>query len=74
MYLPLLYEMGVLCSTGSPHARPLYVVAIDCPGYGQSEGAHQIVRTYPAQYLKAAINALGMWVGRRLLPCAYEGI
>ena len=36
-----------------------YHVAIDCPGYGRSRGDRQIIRSYPAQFLKGIIQACG---------------
>jgi pimeloyl-ACP methyl ester carboxylesterase len=35
------------------------VVAIDCPGYGESEGFRQTIRSYPTAFLTATIKALG---------------
>lgn len=34
-------------------------VAIDCPGYGRSDGDRQIIRSYPAQFLAEVVAALG---------------
>jgi pimeloyl-ACP methyl ester carboxylesterase len=38
---------------------PLYMVAVDCPGYGESEGGKQTVRSYPGQFIKQTIQAFG---------------
>ena len=40
-------------------ARSYYDVAIDCPGYGQSPGSKQTIRSEPAELLTAVVKALG---------------
>jgi predicted esterase len=34
-------------------------VAIDCPGYGISEGSKQLVRSYPGDLVEAVLRSLG---------------
>lgn len=31
---------------------PLFICAIDCPGYGKSTGDKQTIRSYPTKFLK----------------------
>jgi len=45
--------------------QPYFHVAIDCPGYGLSEGRKQTVRSYPGDLLAAVVRALG----RRSAAC-----
>ena len=52
-YLDVAYE----CVLRSP--KPLFFALIDCPGYGESEGSKQIVRSYPTQLISEVIKALG---------------
>jgi hypothetical protein len=35
-----------------------YFVAIDCPGYGRSEGDKQIIRSYPTKFIGEVIQAI----------------
>lgn len=66
VYLSLLHEFIVRYPD-----IPLYIVAgmlqndhkhsplaVDCPGYGESGGSKQIVRSYPALFIEAVIQAL----------------
>ena len=40
--------------------KPLFQVAIDCPGYGRSRpGACQTIRSHPGEFLRAVVTALG---------------
>ena len=39
--------------------RRFFIVAIDCPGYGQSEGSKQIVRSYPLELIEEVYKGLG---------------
>jgi hypothetical protein len=34
------------------YLEKFYIVAIDCPGYGQSEGSKEAVKTFPLQLFK----------------------
>jgi len=37
---------------------PLFMVAIDCPGYGKSTGLKSVIRTFPGKFLKEFIEKL----------------
>jgi len=40
------------------YLEKFYIVAIDCPGYGQSEGRKEAVRTFPLQLFREILTAL----------------
>ena len=48
------HELLLRCAEGS-----FYCVAIDCPGYGNSPGDKQTIRSEPGHFLKDVITALG---------------
>jgi pimeloyl-ACP methyl ester carboxylesterase len=35
-----------------------YIIAIDCPGYGQSTGSKEAIKTFPRQLLEEILEAL----------------
>eukprot|EP00928_Gymnodinium_smaydae_P029107 TRINITY_DN22014_c0_g1_i1.p1 TRINITY_DN22014_c0_g1~~TRINITY_DN22014_c0_g1_i1.p1 ORF type:complete len:1108 (+),score=144.32 TRINITY_DN22014_c0_g1_i1:47-3370(+) len=39
--------------------QSFFQVAIDCPGYGQSPGDRQTIRSYPGNFLSSVVEALG---------------
>eukprot|EP00164_Ancoracysta_twista_P001166 GFYU01001533.1.p1 GENE.GFYU01001533.1~~GFYU01001533.1.p1 ORF type:complete len:1074 (+),score=199.66 GFYU01001533.1:124-3345(+) len=49
----LVHEMALICP------KPCYYVAIDCPGYGQTKGDRQTIRSNPAHFLRDVVSALG---------------
>jgi hypothetical protein len=80
-YVPFLSEMsfiGVGNSGAATSPLPLSisslrVAAMDCPGYGQSTGSRQAVRSYPLPLITQVINGLGSLSHHRStiqqLPC-----
>jgi hypothetical protein len=43
----------------TPPPSKFYQVSIDCPGYGNSAGDRQTVRSYPTELVQSIINSLG---------------
>ena len=45
--------------TGGAGRRGLYLVAIDCPGYGRTPGDRQTIRSHPGAFLSDVVRSLG---------------
>ena len=49
----------LLFATSSPSSlSPYYFVAIDCPGYGRSDGNKQTIRSYPGAFIQEIIDCI----------------
>lgn len=48
----------LLATSSSTSLCPYYFVAIDCPGYGRSDGDKQIIRSYPGAFIQEIINCI----------------
>lgn len=53
-YAYLLHEYLVRIS----YMEKFYIVAIDCPGYGRSEGSKEAVKTFPLKMFQEILVAL----------------
>lgn len=58
MYWNDLVRRLLVATSSSPLLSPYYFVAIDCPGYGRSEGSKQTIRSYPGAFIKEIIDCI----------------
>lgn len=61
----LLQQRPVGDATGRGR-RGLYLVAIDCPGYGRTPGDRQTIRSHPGAFLSDVVRSLGKAVAYTL--------
>lgn len=48
----------LLATSSSSSLSPYYFVAIDCPGYGRSDGNKQTIRSYPGAFIEEIIDCI----------------
>ncbi|CAF3692831.1 unnamed protein product [Rotaria socialis] len=51
-----LVKRLLLATSSSSSLSPYYFVAIDCPGYGRSDGNKQTIRSYPGAFIQEIID------------------
>ncbi|CAF1378387.1 unnamed protein product [Rotaria sp. Silwood1] len=58
MYWNDLVRRLLLATSSSSSLSPYYFVAIDCPGYGRSDGDKQTIRSYPGAFIQEIIDCI----------------
>ena len=58
MYWNDLVRRLLLATSSSSSLSPYYFVAIDCPGYGRSDGSKQTIRSYPGAFIQEIIDCI----------------
>ena len=58
MYWNDLVRRLLLATSSSSSPSPYYFVAIDCPGYGRSDGNKQTIRSYPGAFIEEIIDCI----------------
>lgn len=58
MYWNDLVRRLLVATSSSSSLSPYYFVAIDCPGYGRSEGNKQTIRSYPGAFIQEIIDCI----------------
>ncbi|CAF1238831.1 unnamed protein product [Rotaria sordida] len=58
MYWNDLVRRLLFATSSSSSLSPYYFVAIDCPGYGRSDGDKQTIRSYPGAFVQEIIDCI----------------
>ncbi|CAF4048170.1 unnamed protein product [Rotaria sordida] len=58
MYWNDLVRRLLFATSSSSSLSPYYFVAIDCPGYGRSDGDKQTIRSYPGAFIQEIIDCI----------------
>jgi hypothetical protein len=58
MYWNDLVRRLLLATSSSSSLSPYFFVAIDCPGYGRSDGSKQTIRSYPGAFIQEIIDCI----------------